>query len=399
MSIAHLLARVPLVVVFLAAGLGKLADPIGSREAMIAFGVPSRLVRPAALFLPFLEIAVAIALLFVGGVRWGALGALALLVLFIAGIGYNLALGRRPNCHCFGQMHSAPIGSGTLVRNIVLAAVATFIVVEARHNPDLSAFAWLSAMTTAGRLMLATDLFLFTLILIQAWFMLQLVRQNGRLIIRLQAVEAQLGIDGAALVDEHAGLYVGTAAPSFSLGSLDGGIVTLNELCSHGLPVMLIFSNPDCGPCAQLMPEIVDWQRNYSAKITIALVTKGTDEENRAKNAEHSLRNVLLEGASNISTSYRAFGTPSAVLVAKDDTIASRLASGAVKIRTLFERTVGLAPSIPLLAQGLGTSVHNDPIPTAQEPKSAQSDFHGQIDLDSRTHNSEQTKLSEHFSQ
>src|SRR5262249_23794370 len=128
MSLALLLARVPLVVVFLLAGLGKLADPIGSLEAMTAFGVPAKLVRPAALLLPFLEIAAAIMLLFAGGVRWGALGALALLVLFIAGISYNLALGRRPNCHCFGQIHSAPIGPGTLVRNFVLLAVATFIV-------------------------------------------------------------------------------------------------------------------------------------------------------------------------------------------------------------------------------------------------------------------------------
>src|SRR5262249_53950891 len=160
-------------------------------------------------------------------------------------------------------------------------------------------------------------LFFFTLILIQAWFTLQLVRQNGRLLIRLQAVEAPLGIDGAALVDEHAGLYVGTAAPSFALGSIDGGIVTLNELCSHGLPVMLIFTNPDCGPCAQLMPEIVDWQRNYSDKITIALVIR-TEEPNLATSAERSLRNALLEGGSNISTGYRAFGTPSAVLVGKD---------------------------------------------------------------------------------
>ncbi len=353
MYLALLLARVPLVVVFSLAGLGKLADPIGSREAMTAFGVPAGLVKPAALFLPFLEIAVAIALLSAGGVRWGAVGALALLVLFIIAVGYNLALGRRPKCHCFGQIHSAPIGPGTLVRNIVLALVATFIIVEAGRHASPSAFALLGAITTSGRLILAIDLLLLALILIQAWFTLHLVRQNGRLITRLEAVEAPLGIDGRALVDEHAGLYVGTKAPDFALRSLDGGaVMTLSALCGHELPVLLIFGDPDCGPCAQLMPEIVNWQRNYSDKITIALLATGSEEANRAKNAEHGLRNILLEGDSNISESYQVNGTPAAMVVGKDGRVAGRLVLGPGRIRPLFERTVGLAPAIQLPVQG-----------------------------------------------
>jgi len=313
-------------------------------------------------------------LLFAGGVRWGALGALALLVLFIAGISYNLALGRRPNCHCFGQIHSAPIGPGTLVRNFVLLAVATFIVVEGGRYPSPSAFAWLGAMTTAGRLTLATDLILFALILIQAWFTMHLIRQNGRIITRLRAVEAPLGIDGAALVDEHAGLYVGTKAPGFALGSLDGGMVTLNELCDRGLPVMLIFSHPGCGPCAQLMPEVVDWQRNHSEKITIALITKGTDQENRAKHAEYGLRNILLEGDSNISEGYQVGATPGALLVGKDGIVASRVAFGAENIRTLFKRTIGLTPLIQISTQTPRTPLNKEPIPLTQD-EFAQPDF------------------------
>jgi hypothetical protein len=35
---------------------------------------------------------------------------LALLVLFIVAIAVTLARGRKPDCHCFGQLHSKPIG-------------------------------------------------------------------------------------------------------------------------------------------------------------------------------------------------------------------------------------------------------------------------------------------------
>src|SRR6266567_2778668 len=266
-----------------------------------------------------------------------------------------------------------------LVRNIVLALVATFIIVEAGRNASPSAFALLGAITTSGRLILAIDLLLLALILIQAWFTLHLVRQNGRLITRLEAVEAPLGIDGRALVDEHAGLYVGTKAPDFALRSLDGGaVMTLSALCGHELPVLLIFGDPDCGPCAQLMPEIVNWQRNYSDKITIALLATGSEEANRAKNAEHGLRNILLEGDSNISESYQVNGTPAAMVVGKDGRVAGRLVLGPGRIRPLFERTVGLAPAIQLPVQGPTTPVHNEPRPLTQGPRFAQSDFRGQ---------------------
>jgi hypothetical protein len=53
---------------------------------------------------------------------------------FVAGISFNLARGRKPDCHCFGQLHSAPVGWTTLLRNGVLAAVAGFILWEGREG-------------------------------------------------------------------------------------------------------------------------------------------------------------------------------------------------------------------------------------------------------------------------
>lgn len=125
-----LIARLILALVFAVAAVGKLADRAGTRRALVEFGVPDSLAEPGALVLPFAELAVS-AFCLVGPVAvWGAMGALVLLAFFSTGIAVGLARGRRPDCHCFGQLHSAPAGPGTLARNAVFIVLAGLILVR-----------------------------------------------------------------------------------------------------------------------------------------------------------------------------------------------------------------------------------------------------------------------------
>src|SRR5260370_36719025 len=101
MDVVLLLARLLLAVVFGVGGLAKLGDRAGSRQALIDFGGPARLVTPLAVLLPLAELAVAVALIPTASAWWGALGALALLRLFITALRYNLARARTPDFHCF----------------------------------------------------------------------------------------------------------------------------------------------------------------------------------------------------------------------------------------------------------------------------------------------------------
>jgi uncharacterized membrane protein YphA (DoxX/SURF4 family) len=120
MGAALLALRAVLACVFLVAGVAKLGDVAGSRRAVAGFGVPERLAGVVGVGLPLCEVAVAAALIVSGSARYGALGALALLSVFVVGIGSAMARGDAPDCHCFGQLHSAPAGWRTLVRNVVL---------------------------------------------------------------------------------------------------------------------------------------------------------------------------------------------------------------------------------------------------------------------------------------
>src|SRR6266571_3659666 len=192
MTLALLIARLVLSLVFLVAGLTKLADRTGSRQALLDFGVPTWLATPGGLLLPLAELAVAVALIPLASAWWAAIGALALLLLFIAGIAFNLARGRRPDCHRFGQIYSKPIGWSTLLRNLVLAAVAGFILGFGRTTAGLSAFAWLSALALVQRIELVAGLILLTLLLAEGWLILQMLRQQGRLLLRLEALERRL---------------------------------------------------------------------------------------------------------------------------------------------------------------------------------------------------------------
>src|SRR5215216_4183075 len=86
MDTALLIGRLLLIIVFAVAGVAKLADRKGSRQAIIDFGLPRSFVTPLSILVPLCELAVAAALIPAQSAWWGALGALALLLAFIAGI-------------------------------------------------------------------------------------------------------------------------------------------------------------------------------------------------------------------------------------------------------------------------------------------------------------------------
>lgn len=349
MDLLTLFARLLLAAVFALAGAAKLADRAGSRRVAADFGLPAALSAPLGVLLLLAELAVAVALIPTASVRWGALGALALLLLFVAGIGANLARGRRPECRCFGQLHSAPAGPKTLARNGALAAVAAFLAWRAwEGEAGPSALGWVGALFSGDQLLLlvvAAGLLVLGLVIAQWWFLFGLLRQNGRLLARLGAVEESLAAAGLAPAPSENGsepaygLPVGTPAPAFGLRDLDGEEVTLASLCAAGKPVLLLFIDPDCEPCEDLLPEVRGWQEGHAGEeLTVAPISRGTPEENRSKASEHGLSGVLLQEDWELSSTYQVYGTPSAVLVGPDGTIASLVAEGAEEVEDLASR-------------------------------------------------------------
>jgi uncharacterized membrane protein YphA (DoxX/SURF4 family) len=252
---APLLAcRLVLAAVFVVAGVAKLTDLEGSRRAVGEFGVSDRFAGMLGGLLPVGELAVGVALLITPAARFGAVGAGVLLVAFIAAIGTALAAGRKPDCHCFGHVHSAPAGPRTLARNLVLLGLVGFVAIGGWEHPGTSATHWTGHLSAAWLVAIAAGLVIAGMIGFQVWFSLQLLAQNGRTIARLGELEGAIAVlagrDGDFPFDEYAGpgelgaglsgagLPVGSLAPEFALWDLDGERHSLASLRA-GAPLLL----------------------------------------------------------------------------------------------------------------------------------------------------------------
>jgi uncharacterized membrane protein YphA (DoxX/SURF4 family)/thiol-disulfide isomerase/thioredoxin len=309
MSTVVLGLRAVLAVVFVTAGVAKLLDLEGSRRAMRDFGVPERAVGIAGTALPLTELTIGLALIFAPSARWAALAALLLLVVFIIGIGRALARGEQPDCHCFGQVHSAPAGRMTLARNVLLAACAA-VVVAYGSGPAVDT--WVSARSPSVLVAIAACICAIVSIG-YAWS----VRRN------VQRLARDLDIARQAAGYRRGGLPVGYDAPVFTLPDLRDERITLTRLLERGKPVLLMFMGPGCGPCVAMMPRVHEWQQTLSERLTIVILSTGTAEQN-AVFEEHGLEHVLLQDGMEVAGLFGVTSTPSAVFVAHDGTIASR---------------------------------------------------------------------------
>ncbi|CAN5770443.1 hypothetical protein BH11GEM1_BH11GEM1_33290 [soil metagenome] len=334
-EVGLLAARVLLGCAFALAGATKFVDVAGSTKAIHDFGAPGWLSGPLARVLPLAELAIAVLLFAEPTARWGAAGAGLLLLLFTVAISVNLARGRAPHCRCFGQLRSSPIGWPSLVRNGALGVMAVLVLSAGPGTDWAGAIRALDASGAQPAVLLGGAAFTVLALGLQTWLLVQAVRQNGRLLLRMDDLEARVG-GVPPLSQSPYGLPIGAPAPAFALRSLSGASVDLKGLSNAGKPALVIFTNPNCGPCSAMLPDIGRWQRRHRDEFRILLVSQGSEQSTRDMVAGHDIEDVLLQVAGEVADAYLASGTPAAVLVDADGRIASRLAMGATSIAELI---------------------------------------------------------------
>lgn len=320
MDAIAVVARLLLAGVFAVSGVAKLRDRAGTEGAVRAFGFPERTAGPVATLLPLAECAVSLGLLPGSTARVASVGAIALLAAFIAGISWNLAQGRRPDCHCFGQLHSAPVGPWTLARNVVLAAAAGVVAFGA--GPDAG-----GSVLDALRDLDGTGVVLLVVSLVTVSIALWVLARRG-LISGAQTLPTA--------IDRPAGLPVGTRAPGFSLTGSSGATVTLDGLLAGGKAVLLAFFAPTCGPCARIAPELARWQRELTARLTVAVVSSGSPEAIRQSAERYDIGEVLVDADGSVAKSFNSGATPGALLIGADGFVRSEYAAGEALIGELL---------------------------------------------------------------
>jgi hypothetical protein len=345
---ALLVARLALATVFGAAGVAKVFGRDGTRATAAAFGVPARLGGPVALALPAAELLVAAALIPASSAALASRAALALLAIFSASVAITLARGRHPDCYCFGQLTASPIGWRTLARNVALAAVAGFIALGGWGAGQLDG--WPDGGTSLGELVtsrvavMAAVIALALAVIVDTAVVVLLLGGHGAGPHRRDQA-ADYAAAGATTTDATAGvvpgpaptpgLPVGTAAPEFEVAGAEGRPMTLAGLRSAGHPVLLVFTDPDCGNCRSLVPDIAAWQAGHTERFTAALISRRPAVASAGVAAQYDLAHVGVQRDREVAVAYAYAGTPSAVVVSADGRIASRVAAGPDGVRAL----------------------------------------------------------------
>lgn len=335
MTVAVLVARVLLFsVLVIAAGL-KAADLDGARSAMRDFGLAPRVAGLAGAVLPPLELTVGVLILLQPTAVVGGGLAAGLMVVFALGTAWTLRRGRRPDCHCFGRLHRSPIGWPTVARNVLLGGTSVLIVVAGANRKQPNPLGWVDSVSPVAVVISLGVTALAAIFALQLWFIVHLLQQNGRILSRLEALEG-FRSPGKPHRPERSGVPIGTSAPDFSLPRVDGARVALGDLLEAGRPVVLIFSDPNCGPCNAFLPSVAEWQRRLRHQVTLAVVSRGDTVRNATKADELALENVLIQTDREVAHAFGAGGTPSAVLIDRDGRVGSRAAVGARAIDGLL---------------------------------------------------------------
>ena len=165
------------------------------------------------------------------------------------------------------------------------------------------------------------------LVVVGGWLVWQLIAQNGRIVLRLEAIERSLlqWDHRPAIVDE---LSQGTPAPEFVLADIEGRSRSLAEF--RGRSVLLVFFNPHCDFCQDLAEHLAELPVNgANGHPLTVLISAGTLADNRGLVEDFGLRcPVLLEVDTNVAAQYRAIGTPAGYLIDEQGLIASRRVVG-----------------------------------------------------------------------
>jgi peroxiredoxin len=166
--------------------------------------------------------------------------------------------------------------------------------------------------------------------------LLELTAPEAERLVVKRARAAGLSVrDTSASRIKRDGLDAGTHAPNFELPDLNGQPRTLKEF--RGQRVLLVFSDPDCGPCQELGTYLVDTHRRGGEQgLSVVMISRGSVDANRAKAAEHGYPfPVLLQRSWEVSRAYAMFATPIAYLIDEVGVITSGVAVGAPAIRAL----------------------------------------------------------------
>lgn len=328
MELLILALRIVLIGVLLVSGVAKLYDREGSKEAMRGFGVPERLIPAGAMALPWVEMLLALGLVFAPTLPWAAMLIALMFLVFALAMVRVARSGEQMECHCFGQLSSAPVSWKTVGRNAALTAIAVIV--------------WLyAALKTSTHLWepVSSDVMLATLGIGIVAALGYVSWQIQRLSVKVDALalNPQSAADVAPPVEVVKEQSFARIFAGVKVRDAAGAQISLPRLHTRRRPTLLIFVSNTCPACVALFPDVPKWQAEYAQALQIIVLGLGDAEDLAAKADAHGIRTMYYSEWSAISDIYPLRGVPTGVLVDRDGFIRQEHGLGSGGIRALIE--------------------------------------------------------------
>jgi len=166
----------------------------------------------------------------------------------------------------------------------------------------------------------------------------QLILQNGRLLLRVEALEARLQDRRLQTRESHEDrVTVGGVLADFALPSLSGETITLSQF--RGRRLLLLFFSPRCPFCAEMLPSL-EALPDSDPHPAVLIVTAGSAGENRR--IFGPLRRqfpVVLQEEREVASLFGVHGTPMGYLVDENGLALSELTAGGDALLALVRGT------------------------------------------------------------
>jgi peroxiredoxin len=197
-----------------------------------------------------------------------------------------------------------------------------------------------------------TTIVLLLLILISVWIgFYQLVKQNGRLLSRLDQLEGvgatrESHATSVKQETEPEDIPIGTAFPPFILPDLSGKRVALEDFQRR--LVFIVHWNFECGFCKLIAPDLARLETNFQErKVQLVLLAYGDAASNQRGAAGHGLKcPILLMKDEETLGIFEDYGTPAAYLVDAAGRVAAPFASGADQVLSLARQLASSEPGV-----------------------------------------------------
>jgi peroxiredoxin len=134
----------------------------------------------------------------------------------------------------------------------------------------------------------------------------------------------------------RSGLKAGTIAPEFSLPLVGGGELALVDF--RGKRVLLVFSDPNCGPCDQLAPLLQELHEEQS-DMQVLVISRRDAQATAVKAEALGLTfPIVMQRQWEISKQYGMFATPVGYLIDEQGIVVHDVAVGVEPILALARR-------------------------------------------------------------